>query len=50
LEIGMGIDISDIRKKVLWGKPQSMFDLWQEVGRVGRDNSKVAVLGYVFPT
>jgi superfamily II DNA helicase RecQ len=49
IAFGMGIDISDVRTVILWGMPQSMFDLWQEVGRCGRDGKMSTAIGFFFP-
>ena len=36
---GMGINIPDIQHVVLWGAPSTMSEIWQEIGRAGRDGS-----------
>jgi len=35
---GMGADIPDVRKIVIWGLPPDPITMWQEVGRGGRDS------------
>ena len=36
IKMGMGVDIQDIERVVIYGAPSSMVDLWQQVGRCAR--------------
>ena len=44
---GMGVDIPDIRRVIIWGMPKDVVTLWQEIGRAGRDQQ--SAIAYVFP-
>ncbi|XP_062605789.1 probable ATP-dependent DNA helicase RecS, partial [Saccostrea cucullata] len=46
---GMGMDIPDIALCVLWGLPPSMMQMWQEIGRCGRDGRDSLAICYAFP-
>lgn len=46
---GMGMDIPDIAVCVLWGLPPSMMQLWQEIGRCGRDGRDSLAVCFAFP-
>jgi superfamily II DNA helicase RecQ len=37
--LGMGIDICSCHCVIIYGLPYNMVDLWQQIGRVGRDGS-----------
>ena len=44
---GLGINITNVRKIVIWGLPEMFLTLWQEIGRGGRDGEKAqAFLSY----
>ena len=36
---GMGIDIDDIKYVVLWEAPSSVSQIWQQIGRAGRNGA-----------
>ena len=40
IAFGMGIDIPDIRYIINWGAPNTVIDLWQQIGRAGRDGQR----------
>ena len=46
---GMGVNIPDIHNVIHWGCSTNALSYWQEVGRAGRDGSKVNALMYVVP-
>ncbi|XP_056005662.1 ATP-dependent DNA helicase Q1-like [Ostrea edulis] len=46
---GMGLDIPDVAMCVLWGLPPSMMQMWQEIGRCGRDGRNSFAICYAFP-
>ena len=37
---GLGINVTNVRKIVIWGLPETFLTLWQEIGRGGRDGEK----------
>ena len=47
LALGMGVHMPDVRCVVVWGLPYSMLQLWQGIGRAGRNNSDALALIYV---
>ena len=49
IAFGMGINIPNVRTVVLWGLPDSVLDLWQLMGRGGRDGLPSSVMCYCFP-
>jgi len=36
IAFGMGVEISDVKQVIHWGKAASVLTFWQEVGRCGR--------------
>ena len=43
--LGMGIDVSECSNVILFGLPENMVDIVQEIGRIGRDGeSSVALI------
>ena len=46
---GMGVEIPDVRKVVMWGPPKDVLTYWQEVGRAGRDGKQAEAIMYLFP-
>lgn len=47
--VGMGMDIPDISLVVIWGLPPSLLQLWQEMGRGGRDGRESIAICYAYP-
>lgn len=45
---GMGIDIPDVSIVVLWGLPTSLLQMWQQMGRCGRDGRKSLFINYAY--
>ena len=45
LAFGLGIDIECV---VLWGVPNSILTMWQEMGRAGRNGSPAEAILYPF--
>ena len=46
---GMGVNIPDIHNVIHWGCSTNALSYWQEVGRAGRDGSRVEAVMYVVP-
>lgn len=49
IAFGLGVNIPDVRNVVLWGLPSSILDLWQEIGRGGRDSKQSQCIIYGYP-
>jgi len=47
IAFGMGVEISDVKQVIHWGKAASVLTFWQEVGRCGRDGSQCTAFLYV---
>ena len=46
--MGMGIDIKDVTTVIVWGVPASMLQLWQQIGRAGRDGRDALSIIYAY--
>jgi len=46
IAFGMGVEITDVRQVIHWGKSKSLLCHWQEVGRCGRDGSRSKAIWY----
>lgn len=46
IAFGMGVEVSDIRRVVHWGKSKTLLSHWQEVGRAGRDGEPAEAIWY----
>lgn len=44
----MGVDIPDISRVLIWGLPDNLVTLWQQVGRAGRNYQKAVAIVYIF--
>ena len=49
IAFGMGVDIPNVRHVVLWGMPDSILDVWQLIGRCGRDGKSSLASCLFFP-
>lgn len=45
--VSKGVDITNIRRVVVWGTPSTAMMLWQEIGRSGRDGDHAEAI--IFP-
>jgi superfamily II DNA helicase RecQ len=45
---GMGVNIPDISIVILWGLPPSLLQMWQEIGRCGRDGRSGIAICYAY--
>lgn len=43
---GIGVEVSNIRQVVHWGRLSSLMTYWQEVGRAGRDGAAARAVWY----
>jgi len=48
IAFGMGVDIRDVRKVIIWGLPASPVTMWQEIGRAGRDKDNAEAIIILF--
>ena len=49
IAFGMAVDIPDIAYTVLWGATATVLDMWQEIGRAGRNGQPAQAYLYLTP-